>query len=134
MKKILTIGVFDLLHLGHVMLFQRAKSLGDFLTVAVQKDEYIKKFKNCSNIIYDLNERMYMVSSIKYVDEVIPYTEACNIMNEVEFDIWVRGPDQNHTGFQILEKWCKENKKEIVVLSRTQGVSSASLRDYLKDK
>ena len=134
MRKVLTIGVFDLLHLGHVMLFQRAKSFGDFLIVAVQKDDYIKKFKKCSNIIYDLYERMYMVKSIKYVDKVISYTEASKIMNEVEFDIWVRGPDQNHTGFQILEKWCKDHQKEIIVLSRTEGVSSTSLRDYLKDK
>lgn len=133
MKKVLTIGVFDLLHLGHVMLFQKAKNFGDYLIVAVQKDEYINKFKNCS-VVYDLNERLYMVNSIKYVNEVCSYTEANNIMNEIEFDIWVKGPDQNHVGFQILENWCKANNKEVITLPRTEGVSSSTLREYLKDK
>lgn len=134
MKRILTIGVFDLLHLGHVMLFQKAASYGDCLVVAVQKDEFVKKFKPNTTIVYDLNERIYMVSSIRYVDEVVPYTEARFIMNDVNFDVWVKGPDQNHSGFKILEQWCKENKKEVVILPRTEGVSSSSLRDYLKDK
>ena len=134
MKKILTIGVFDILHIGHVMLFQKAKSYGDHLTVAVQKDDYISKFKQCPKIVYDLNERLYMVNSIKYVDKTIVYTEAGSVMDIVDFDIWVKGPDQNHAGFQILEKWCIENGKEVITLPRTEGVSSSSLREYLKDK
>ena len=55
-------------------------------------------------------------------------------MSEIEFDIWVKGPDQNHVGFQILENWCKANNKEVITLPRTEGISSSTLREYLKDK
>lgn len=134
MKKVLTIGVFDLLHLGHVLLFKNAKTYGDSLIVAVQKDEFIHKFKPEAKVIYDLQERTFMIESIKYVDQVIPYTEAGKIMNEIEFDIWVKGPDQNNPSFQSLEKWCRENNKTIITLPRTDGISSTTLREYLKDK
>ena len=43
MNKIVTFGVYDLLHIGHVLLFKRAKELGDYLIVAVQDDEVIKE-------------------------------------------------------------------------------------------
>ena len=43
MKKVLTVGVYDLLHVGHVELFRKAKSLGDYLIVAVQDSDVVKK-------------------------------------------------------------------------------------------
>lgn len=54
MKKVFTIGVFDILHIGHVMRFQKAKSYRDHLTVTIQKDDYIGMFKQCPKIVYDL--------------------------------------------------------------------------------
>ena len=45
MKKILTFGVYDMLHIGHMLLFKRAKELGDYLIVAVQDGECILKYK-----------------------------------------------------------------------------------------
>lgn len=42
MKKVLTVGVYDLLHIGHVNLFRRAKALGDTFTVAVQSSAEIQ--------------------------------------------------------------------------------------------
>lgn len=44
-SKVLTFGVFDLFHIGHVRLFKRAKQIGDFLIEAVQNDETIKRYK-----------------------------------------------------------------------------------------
>lgn len=134
MKRVLTVGVFDLLHLGHVLLFKKAKAYGDYLIVAAQKDEFINKFKPEAKVVYDINERLFMIDSIKYVDEVVSYTEISKLMNEVSFDIWVKGPDQNNFACQIFEKWCVENNKTIVTLPRTEGVSSSTLREYLKDK
>ncbi len=40
MKKIITYGTFDLLHYGHINLLRRAKSLGDYLIVALSTDEF----------------------------------------------------------------------------------------------
>ena len=59
MKKVLTVGVFDLLHIGHVELFRRAKALGDYLIVAVQNDDYILKFKPEAQTVNNTAERCY---------------------------------------------------------------------------
>lgn len=134
MKRIFTVGVFDILHIGHILLFKNARSLGDYLIVAIQESEFVKKYKPCAKIIYNTEERLFMVKSITYVNEVITYQSVDEIIKNVNFDIFAIGPDQNHSGFQAAIKWCKKNGKEVVVLPRTEGVSSSTLRDYLKDK
>ena len=45
MKKVLTVGVYDLLHIGHVELFRKARKCGDHLIVAVQDSDVILKYK-----------------------------------------------------------------------------------------
>lgn len=131
--KILTVGVYDLLHIGHILLFKKAKSLGDKLIVAVQDADFIKKYKPEADIINSTDERMFAVSSIKYVDNVIIYKSVDNIIKEVDFDIFVKGPDQNHQGFQETIKWCEQNHKKIVTIPRTENISSSLLRTYIKN-
>ena len=132
MNKVLTVGVYDLLHIGHINLFRRAKSLGDYLIVAIQDSDYVKKYKPSANLIYNTEERMYMVKSIRYVDEVISYDSVDNIVRIVGFDVLVTGPDQNHQAFQKAFEWCNENGKEIVILPRTEGVSTSWLKEQIK--
>ena len=43
MTKVVTFGVFDYFHYGHLKLFERAKAMGDYLIVAIQAEEYILK-------------------------------------------------------------------------------------------
>lgn len=132
MKKILTVGVYDYLHIGHVNLFRRAKELGDYLIVAVQDSTCILKYKPNTKILYNTDERMYMVRSIRYVDEVVVYTDVDSIVKEVDFDVFVTGPDQIHEGFQRAMQWCRDNGKETVVLPRTEGISSSQLKSETK--
>ena len=132
MKKVLTVGVFDLLHIGHINLFRNAKSLGEYLIVAVQDSNYVKKFKPSANLIYNTEERMYIVKSIRFVDDVVPYDSVDNIVHTVDFDILVTGPDQTPQAFQEAIRWCKENGKETVTLPRTEGVSSSWLKEQIE--
>ena len=134
MKKVFTVGVYDMLHIGHIKLFKHARELGDYLIVAVQESEYIKKYKPSANFVYDTAERIFMVGSIKYVDEVITYCDVDEIIKQTSFDIFAKGPDQNHFGFQNAVKWCKEHAKEVVVIPRTEGISSTMLRQNLELK
>lgn len=134
MNKILTFGVFDLLHRGHVELFRRARALGDYLIVAVQDDEYIKLFKPDSVTANSLSERMYMIKAIRYVDEVIPYKTVTDSIDQIQFDTLVHGPDQNHEGFQKCFKWCHEHGKSVVVLERTEGISSSEIKEKINNK
>ena len=69
----------------------------------------------------------------KEIDNVKLFIDGHDIVKEIEFDVLAIGPDQNHQGFQRAVKWAKENGKEVVVIPRTEGVSSTILRDYLKN-
>ena len=69
-----------------------------------------------------------MIKSIRYVDEVITYTDVDKIVQEVDFDVFVTGPDQCHAVFQRAISWCEEHGKEHIVLGRTDGVSSSELK------
>ena len=134
MKKILTVGVYDMLHIGHMLLFKRAREIGDFLIVAVQDDEVIKKYKPETEMIYTTEERLYMVSVIKYVDQVVTYRDVDIDIQNIDFDIFVKGPDQCHDGFKRAVEWCNSHGKEVITLSRTEGISSSMLRLYSKIK
>ncbi len=132
MKTVLTVGVYDMLHIGHMLLFKHAKELGDRLIVAVQADECIKKYKPEADLVYSTDERLLMVSSIRYVDDVVIYNDVDQDIQKIDFDVFAKGPDQNHAGFQRAVEWCKEHGKEVVVIPRTEGISSTMLRDIRK--
>lgn len=133
-KKVLTVGVYDLLHKGHVELYRRAKGLGDYLIVAAQDSDYILKYKPNAKVLNSTDDRKYMIKSIRYVDEVITYTDVDEIVKNVDFDVFVTGPDQCHAGFQRAISWCEEHGKEHVVLARTDGVSSSELKAKIANK
>ncbi len=134
MIKILTFGVYDMLHIGHILLFKHSKELftDSSLIVAVQDSETILKYKPNTKIINNTEERLFMVHSIRYVDRVITYKDVDLDIKSIDFDILVKGPDQNHEGFQRAVKWCEENGKKVVVIPRTEGISSSFLREYAK--
>lgn len=132
MKKVFTVGVFDLLHKGHVLLFKRAKALGDYLIVAVQDSETILKYKPDAEVVNSTDDRCLMVDSIKYVDEVVVYKDVDKIVPMVDFDVFVTGGDQTHAGFHRAVKWCEDNGKEVTTLSRTENVSSSEIKEHIK--
>ena len=133
-KKVMTVGVYDLLHKGHVELYRRAKGLGDYLIVAAQDGDFILKYKPTAKVLNSTEDRKYMIKSIRYVDEVITYTDVDKIVQEVDFDVFVTGPDQCHSGFQRAIQWCEEHGIEHIVLGRTDGVSSSELKAKIAEK
>lgn len=131
-KKILTVGVYDLLHFGHIELFRKAKAMGDYLLVAVQDSNIVQKYKP-AKLVYTTEQRCYMVSSIKFVNEVVVYDAVDEIVKQVDFDVFAKGPDQCHAGFQAAVKWCEENGKEVVTLPRTEGISTSMLKQLIAE-
>lgn len=133
-KKVLTVGVYDLIHKGHVELYRRAKGLGDYLIVAVQDSDYVLKYKPDTTLLNSTADRQYMVQSIRYVDEAVIYSDVSEIVKNVDFDVLVTGPDQCHQGFKKAIEWCERNGKEHVILGRTNGVSSSELKEKIATK
>ena len=134
--KIITFGVYDMLHIGHILLFKHAKELFPDqecrLIVAVQDGDCILKYKPDTKMVYSTEERLFMVSSIRYVDEVIVYRDVDVDIQNIDFDVFAKGPDQCHAGFQKAVRWCEENNKSVVTIPRTEGISSSMLREYSK--
>lgn len=131
MRKVLTVGVFDFFHIGHLNALEAAKMHGDYLIVAVHDDKLNIKGVD---FLYSLEERMRIIRALKFVDEVIPYERVDTLLPTVDFDVFAHGPDQNHQYFQKAFEWCHINGKEIIIIERTEGISSTKLRNILKTK
>lgn len=89
-------GCFDILHKGHILLFEYAKSLGDKLIVAIDSDENVKKAKGSSRPFNNLNDRMLVLKSIRYIDTVLSFNDSFELENLVKFispDIMIVGSD-----------------------------------------
>jgi len=127
-NRVLMVGVFDLFHLGHMKILKRAKSVtqyNNFLIVGVQDN--VKLLKGVQTI-YSLHDRMAIVNSIRYVDEVVAYEVVVCLAEMTCFDVLVLGEDQNHDKFQQVISYCKINNKEVIVLNRTKNISTTEIK------
>ncbi len=131
MKKVLTFGVYDYFHLGHLRLFKQCREHGDYLIVAVQDGDYILKYKPNANVLYTTEQRIEIISSLRQVDEVVVYKNVDEDIKNIDFDVFAAGADQNHEGFQKAMQWCRDNGKEVVTLKRTPGICSSEIKSEL---
>lgn len=134
MKKIITFGVYDYFHLGHLRLFKQCKEHGDYLIVAVQEGDFILKYKPEAKVLYSTAERLEMISALKIVDEVITYEVISpDFLSNIDFDVLALGEDHVAERWQKSAEWCLANGKEVVRLKRTQGICSSDIKKRLKD-
>lgn len=133
MKKILTFGVFDYFHLGHLRLFKQCREEADYLIVAVQDGKNILKYKPDANILYSTEQREEILNSIKEVDEVVVYSDLSEeTLSKIEFDILALGEDHKGGRFDVATRWCENHGKAVVRLKRTNGISSSAIKNELK--
>ena len=132
MSKILTFGVYDYLHLGHLRLFKQCKQHADYLIVAVQDGDYILKFKPDAKVLYSTEERVEMLEALRIVDEVVVY-ECVGVpaLEKINFDILALGEDHIGARFDEITKWCEEHGKSVVRLKRTPGVCSSDIKNQI---
>lgn len=124
MKRVITYGTFDLLHIGHLNLLKRAKALGDYLIVGVTSDNYDRE-RGKLNVRKSLLERIDDLKSTGLVNEIIVEEYEGQKIDDIikyEIDVFVIGSDWRGK-FDYLEQYCS-----VVYLERTKGISSSSLR------
>jgi D-beta-D-heptose 7-phosphate kinase / D-beta-D-heptose 1-phosphate adenosyltransferase len=94
-KIVFTNGCFDIIHAGHVRSLQMAKELGDFLIVAVNTDDSIRKLKGENRPINHLDHRMTVLAGLGVVDWVIPFTDETpeRLLKMLQPDFLVKGGD-----------------------------------------
>jgi len=135
MKKIgYTTGVFDLFHIGHLNILKRARLECDYLIVGITTDELAMSVKEEKPFI-PFEERMEIVESIKFVDEVVPQISynKMEAWNNLKFDKMFVGDDWKGTKEWIqIEKDFSKYNVEIIYFSYTTHTSSTILRDVLK--
>lgn len=126
-------GVYDLFHVGHLNLLRNAKELCDHLVAGVVTGELARETKGADPAV-PLEERLEIVSAIRYVDEaVVDHSlNKLKIWNEVKFDILFKGDDWKGTdrGNQ-LEIDMASVGVEVEYLAYTNHTSSTLLRQVI---
>ena len=124
MKRIMAVGVFDLLHAGHLHYLEQAKRLGDYLTVVVAHDETVRLRKHEPVTPDEL--RCRMVAGLKPVDEALignpPSVPIFDILSIALPDVIALGYDQEHAEESIRRNLAERGFDHIEV-TRVEGLS-----------
>lgn len=128
-----TTGVFDLFHIGHLIMLKNAKALCDKLIVGVTTDELVS-YKGKKAVI-PFEERLEIVRSIKYVDAAIPQKDMdkFNAWEKLKFDLMFVGDDWHKSPrWNDFEEHFKEVGVKIIYFPYTEGTSSTLINEVLK--
>lgn len=131
-----TQGVYDMFHIGHLNLINRAKEQCEYLIVGVNSDELVMTYKHKETVIKE-SDRAEIIRNLKAVDEcIIVDTLDKKIINkQIHFDAIFIGSDWygNPRWMQTKEDLAKIGV-EVVFLPHTEGVSSTMLRDEMSNQ
>lgn len=136
MKIGFTCSTFDLLHAGHIMMLREAKSVCDHLIVGLQVDPTIDRPKEKNFPVQSLVERYVQLSSVEYVDEIIPYQterDLEDILQMYPIEVRILGEEyreQEFTGKDI----CRARGIELYFNKRDHRFSTTDLRKRVCEK
>ena len=132
---VFTNGCFSLIHAGHVDLLNKAKMIGNFLTVAINSDESYIHLKGRLPI-FTMEHRKLILSSLKCVDRVIVfddisvYSTIKKLVEQGEIDYLVKGGDyKDHT--QVVG-WDIVGKEKVRIIPITYSISTTEIVNHLK--
>ena len=94
MKKVVVNGTFDVIHPGHLALLNYAKSLGDFLIVAIDADARVTSLKGPQRPINNQSERKLLLENLKAVDQVVIFNSSSELVDIIKnCALMVKGSD-----------------------------------------
>lgn len=123
-------GFFDLLHDGHIDILRQAKEKCEYLIVAVGTDEFMQERKHRDSVL-TYEQRIEIIKSIKYVDEVVAETNLDKVgaYRQFNFDVMFAGAD--HIDEPIYIQAAKELKTlgvDTIYVPRKKNSSSTDIR------
>lgn len=127
-----TNGCFDILHIGHIKLFEYARSLGDKLVVGIDGDKRVKLLKGNNRPINSEQHRKILLESIKYIDNVYIFNndeELRDLIKNHHIDIMVVGDDYKHK--YVIGS---EYSRETVFFTKILSVSTSSILSAIEEK
>src|SRR5690625_3796140 len=129
-----TTGVFDLFHIGHLIMLKNARALCHKLIVGVTTDDLVS-YKGKRSVIR-FEERLEIVRSIKYVDAAIPQRDMDKIgaWEKLKFDIMFVGDDWYNTPkWKELDRQFQALGVKIIYFPYTKGTSSTLINETLEE-
>lgn len=129
MKRIFVNGTFDIVHVGHINLLNYAKSLGNYLLVAIDTDERVRSLKGKDRPINSQSERSFLLSNLKAVDEVKFFNddaELISILVDYKPDIIVKGSDHKE-GSKLSKMYCNE----VIFYERDGNSTTKKIQDIV---
>ena len=133
-KIVFTNGVFDILHLGHLIYLEEAKELGDILVVGVNSDSSVKVNKGDRRPINSEKNRAFVLLGTKFVDYTVIFDEKTPeiLLDLLKPNIHVKGGDyrkEELPGTAIVER----NGGKVKILSFIDNISTTSIINKIVD-
>ena len=127
-----TNGAFDILHLGHITSFQKAKSFGDVLIVCLNTDASIKRYKSENRPINPQAHRAGMLAALESIDYVVLFDEddPRDLLEIIRPHKYVKAK----SGFKGIEKDVLDKHEcEIVLIDDVPGLSTTNFIKKVKE-
>lgn len=132
---VMTNGVFDILHVGHVSYLEQARKLGDRLVVAVNDDASVKRLKGPARPVNGVEARMKVLAALSCVDWVVPFTEDTpeRLICKLLPDVLVKGGD--YRAEDVAGHGCvTKNGGEVRIIPLVDGVSTTNTIKAIQQK
>jgi rfaE bifunctional protein nucleotidyltransferase chain/domain len=131
-KLIFVNGCFDILHPGHIKMFEHARSLGTKLIVAIDSDQKVKQMKGDSRPINNQDDRKFILEAIRYIDEVIIFNskdELQELVKTIKPAIMMVGSD--YKGKEVVGS---DYAKEVRFFTKVEGYSTSKIIESITDR
>lgn len=120
---VFTNGCFDILHRGHIDYLRLSKKLGDRLVIGINSDESVKRLKGHSRPINSVEDRIEILKSLRFVDQVEVFDEdtPINLIKQIRPNIITKGGDykeENVVGYELAK---------IIIIPLTKGFSTTGI-------
>lgn len=140
---VITLGTFDMLHIGHIKLFQKCKELAGCgkVTVGINSDEFIERYKG-KRPVMTYKERMDVILQLKLVDAVFKnnqtYGDAKQVLLDSKSDMIVIGSDwarKDYVGQLGLDwDWLDDHQIGICYVNYSQGISTTEIKRRISER
>ncbi len=127
-KRVITFGTFDVFHVGHINILERAKKEGSYLIVGLSSDE-LNFSKKQRYPVYPQSQRLKIIESLRFVDEVFieeSLEKKPEYIQNFNADVLVMGDDWAGK-FDDMIQFC-----EVVYLPRTPSISTTEIIEVVK--
>ena len=125
---VFTNGCFDLLHYGHVMYLEKAKSLGDVLVVGLNSDASVRRIKGSRRPLINQNDRAKIIAALESVDFVVIFGSDTPLeaIKALKPDLLVKGSDWQNKGI-VGAEFIKNYGGRVLTVKLADGRSTSSL-------